>query len=148
LATTLRFSHLNFSEEELVKQFLAVGVLLGLAATDALAQGSEIYTRYGPSGSHFTLSSSAQSFSYEATVTGTTAPCEVQLEVYHNATLKFTDSKVVPIPGNSYIYSCSVGMSTWGLKSGDTVTFVLKVVDTATGATLATHYLFGDAAGT
>lgn len=131
-----------------MKHLLAVGVLFSLATNEALAQGSEIYTRYGPSGSHFTLSSGAQSFIYEATVTGATAPFQVNLEVYHNSTLKFSDSKLMPTPVSSYTYSCSVGMGTWGLKSGDTVTFVLKVIDTATGATLATHYLFGDVTGT
>lgn len=130
-----------------MKHLTVVGVLL-FASSDAVAQGSEINTRWGPSGSHFTMSSGTQNFLYQATVTGSTAPFQVQLEVYHNQTLKFTDTSVVPIPTNPYVYACNVPMVQWGLTSGDTVTFVLKVIDTASGTTLATHYLHGDVAGT
>jgi len=131
-----------------VKQALVVAVLFGAVATEALAQGADINTRWGPSGSHFSLSAGTQTFGYEATITGATAPFEVKLEVYHNGVLKFTDVKVVPIPVTPFAYSCSVGMDTWGLRSGDVVTFILTVIDTASGATLATHHLYGDVVGT
>lgn len=131
-----------------MKHALVVAVLFGAVANESLAQGSEINTRWGPSGSHLTLSPGTQTFGYQATITGVQTPFEVQLEVYHNGVLKFTDSTLVPIPVTPYAYSCSVGMGTWGLCSGDLVTFVLKVKDTASGATLATHTLYGDVAGT
>ena len=130
-----------------MKHLIVAGVLFA-AAGDAVAQVTEIHTRWGASGSHVNLPVGTQTFGYEATVTGTTTAFKVKLEVYHNATLKFTDTKLVPTPISSYLYSCSVGLGTWGLCAGDTVTFVLRVIDTASGATLATHYLFGDVAGT
>jgi hypothetical protein len=130
-----------------VKHLIVAGVLFA-AAGDAVAQVSEVHTRWGASGSHVNLPLGTQTFGYEATVTGTTAPFTVKFEVYHNATLKFTDTKLVPAATSPYLYSCSVGMGTWSLCAGDTVTFVLRVIDTASGATLATHYLFGDVAGT
>lgn len=130
-----------------MKHLTVVGVLL-FASSDAVAQGAEINTRWGPSGSHFTMSSGTQYFLYQATVTDCTAPFTVQLEVYHNQTLKHTDTRIVPIPTTPYVYATNVPMIQWGLASGDTVTFVLKVIDTATGTTLATHTLYGDVAGT
>ena len=130
-----------------MKHLTVVGVLL-FASSDAVAQGAEVNTRWGPSGSHFTMSSGTQNFLYQATVTGCTAPFTVQLEVYHNQTLKFTDSRIVPVPTSPYVYVTNVPMQQWGLTSGDTVTFVLKVIDTASGTTLATHTLIGDVAGT
>jgi len=131
-----------------VKHLIVVGVLFVGLAGDAVAQVSEVHTRWGPSGSHCTLSPDTQAFAYEATITGVTVPYEVRLEVYHNSALKFSHSTLVPIPVSPYVYSSYVGMGTWGLRSGDTVTFVLRVIDTATGATLATHTLIGDVAGT
>jgi len=130
-----------------VKHLIVVGVLF-FAASDAVAQGTGIHTRWGPSGSHCILSPGAQQFPYEATILGCTTPYQVQLEVYHNSTLKFSDSCFVPIPQGPFVYSSPVEMGTWGLRTGDTVTFVLRVIDTATGATLATHTLIGDVAGT
>ena len=131
-----------------MKQALVVAVLFGAVANESMAQGADINTRWGPSGSHFTLSPGTQTFGYQATIIGVHTPFEVQLEVYHNGVLKFTDSRLVPIPETPYFYACPVGMGTWGLSSGDVVTFVLKVIDTATGGTLATHTLYGDVAGT
>ena len=131
-----------------MKHLIVVGVLFVGWAGDAVAQVSEVHTRWGPSGSHCTLSPETQAFAYEATVTGCTTPYQVQLEVYHNTELKFSNSSLVPDPRTPYVYSNPVEMCTWGLRSGDTVTFVLKVIDTATGATLATHTLIGDVAGT
>ena len=131
-----------------MKHALVVAVLFGAVASESLAQGSEITTRWGPSGSHCTLSPGTQQFGYQAAITGVNTPFEVQLEVYHNGVLKFTNSTLVPIPETPYLYICPVGMGTWGLCSGDLVTFVLKVKDTASGATLATHTLYGDVAGT
>jgi hypothetical protein len=131
-----------------VKHALVVAVLFGAVASESRAQGADINTRWGPSGSHLALSPGTQTFGYQATITGVSVPFEVHLEVYHNGVLKFTNSNLVPIPVSPYFYSCSVGMGTWGLCSGDVVTFVLKVKDTASGATLATHTLYGDVAGT
>lgn len=131
-----------------MKHLIVVGVLSFAAAGDACAQITEIQSRWGGSGSHFTMSPGTQSFLYQATVTGCTAPFTVEFEVYHNETLKYTDTRIVPIPTNPYVYTTSVHMHQWGLTSGDTVTFVLKVIDTASGTTLATHYLYGDVAGT
>jgi len=131
-----------------VKHLIVVGVLSIAAAGDACAQITEIQSRWGGSGSHFQLSSGTQTFLYQATVTGCTAPFQVQLEVFHNGVLKHTDVKFVPIPQTSYVYTCPVGMSGWGLNQGDTVTFALKVIDSASGAVLATHLLYGDVTGT
>jgi hypothetical protein len=130
-----------------VKHLIVMGIL-SFAAGDAFAQGSDINSRWGPSGSHFTLSSSTQSFLYEATISGMANPYEVKLQVFHNGVLKLTDVKPVHIPFHPFLYSCPVGMGAWGLQSGDTVTFVLTVTDMATGAVLGTHCLIGDVAGT
>ena len=70
----------------------------------------------------------------------------MKLEVFHNGVLSYSDS-VLGAPFAPFVYANPIPMGTWGLCSGDTVTFVLKVVDTASGATLATHYLQGDVAG-
>jgi len=130
-----------------VKQALIVAVLFCAVASDSLAQGSEIYTRFGPSGSLVTLTPDTQSFGYEATVIGATAPYEVKLEVFHNGALSFSDSKQVPIPVEPYTYSCPVPTGALRLCTGDIVTFVFTVTDKATGATLATHTLIGVVAG-
>ena len=131
-----------------MKHLLAVGVVLCALANEAAAQGSEVHMRYGPSGSHVTLSPGTPFFHYEATVTGSTAPYTVQLEVYHNSALKSSSLTLVPVPTMPYQYVSPVDMQDWGLSTGDTVTFVLRVIDTATGVTLATHCLHGDVAGT
>ncbi|HZN62140.1 MAG TPA: hypothetical protein VFC90_07015 [Planctomycetota bacterium] len=130
-----------------MKQVLVVAVLFCAAANDALAQGLEVHTRFGASGSHVTLSPDAPTFGYEATVIGATAPYEVKLEVFHNGALSFSDSKQVPIPVEPYTYSCPVPTGALRLCTGDIVTFVFTVIDKATGATLATHTLIGVVAG-
>lgn len=129
-----------------MKQALVVAGLFVAVSGSALAQGSEIVSRWGPSGSHCTLSPGQQTFSYDATISGATAPYEVKLEVFHNGVSKFTNS-VLGAPFVPFDYLCPVPMGTWNICSGDTVTFVLKVIDTASGATLATHHLYGDVAG-
>jgi hypothetical protein len=134
--------------EELVKHaFVGVVALIALS-NEAMAQGVEVHTRWGGSGSHVTLSPQTQVFGYEATVSGATVPYEVKLQVLHNGVLKFTNSRVVPNPIPPFFYSYPVGMGTWGLAAGDSVTFVLTVTDIATGAVLATHNLIGEVAGT
>ncbi len=126
---------------------MVVGVLFCAAASDVSAQISDIHTRWGPSGTHMSLPAGTQTFNYEATITNSTTPYQIKLEVYHNGVLKFTDIDVVAVAG-AYSYSQSVAMTNWGLSGGDLVTFVCKVIDPATGATLATHFLYGDVVGT
>lgn len=131
-----------------MKHLMIVGVLSAVMAGDALAQGSEIYTRWGPSGSHVQLAEGAQIFHYDATISSTCAHYTIKLEVYHNSVQKFTSASPGGVPGVPLVYGCPVDMTTWGLVAGDLVTFVLKVIDTASGATLATHVLYGDVLGT
>ena len=131
-----------------MKHLLAVGVVFCAAASDSWAQGTEIYTRWGPSGSTVNVPAGTAVFDYEANITGVAVPYRVQLEVYHNSVLEFEHSAIVPVPGTSYLYACPIDMSSWGLRTGDTVTFVLKVIDMATGATLSTHTLNGAVCGT
>lgn len=126
---------------------MVVGVLFGAAANESFAQGIDVHSRWGPSGTHISLAEGPQTFSYEAIITASTTPYQIRLEVYHNGVLKFTDTEVVVVPG-SYSYSQAVAMNDWELSGGDLVTFVLKVIDPASGATLATHYLYGDVVGT
>ena len=127
-----------------MKHSLVVAVLLFAAASDTWAQGVETHNRFGPSGTHISLPSDIHVFNYEATVLGASTPFQVKLEVYLNGVLQFTDLEFVGLPTPQYAYSCPVFVMGWGLKAGDTVTFVCTVIDTATGTTLDTDYLFGD----
>src|SRR5687767_2399926 len=115
-------------------------------SANAQAQGTSIHNRYGESGSHFALSAS-QPFVYEATISGFTAPYGVQLEVYHNGMLKHMDQVQVQDAPPMFVFHSPVEMSTWNLRSGDVVTFVLRVIDPATGGTLASHCLHGEVGG-
>lgn len=114
-------------------------------ANVAVAQGSEIHSCYGPSGSHFALSADTQTFNYQATISGATVAYAATLEVYHNGVLKTTSAQVVLLPPPSYEFIAPVDMSSWGLRSGDAVTFRLKVVRLGLfGGLLASHSLTGD----
>jgi len=127
-----------------VKHVLLVGSMIVGFANAAAAQGADIHTRCGPSGSHFSLAADTQTFNYEATVSGSTEAYVVVLEVYHNGALRSTTTQVVLFPPQSYLFSASVDMSSWGLRAGDNVTFRLNVLGLTFGNLLATHSLIGD----
>ena len=132
-------------EETIVKQALLVGGLMMALANVAVAQGSEIHSCYGPSGSHFALEADTQTFNYQATISGATVAYVATLEVYHNGILKSTTAQVVVLPPPSYEFNAPVNMSSWGICPGDAVTFRLKVVRLGLfGGLLATHSLTGD----
>jgi hypothetical protein len=130
-----------------VKQALVVAVLLGVAAGDSLAQGVDVHNRLGESGSHFTLPLGIQDFMYESTIIAPGVPFQVTLEVYHNGALTFVESKAGPDSTLPFFYSTAIPMGGWRLSAGDTVTFVLRVISSATGDTLASHTLVGDVTG-
>ena len=130
-----------------MKQVLVVAVLLGVAARDSLAQGVDVHNRLGESGSHFTLPLGTEIFAYETLIAGATAPFQVTLEVYHNGVLSFADKRDAPGSTIPFAFVSIVPLGSLRLSAGDTVTFVLRVTDSATGETLATHCLFGDVAG-
>ena len=127
-----------------MKQALVVAVLLGVAAGDSLAQGVDVHNRIGESGSHFSLPVGTQAFVYDSVIAGPGVPFYVTLEVYHNGALAFTDSMTGPDSRLPFCFSAAIHMGEWRLSVGDTVTFVLRVISSATGDTLASHTLVGD----
>lgn len=127
-----------------MKQALLVGSMLFGFANLAWAQGADIHTRCGESGSNFNLAVSTPVFSYEATISGCTVAFMATLEVYHNGVLKEVNAQTVLLPQAEYAFAAPVDMSSWGLKPGDTVTFRLKVVRLGLGGLLASHSLTGD----
>jgi hypothetical protein len=125
-----------------VKQALLVGSLVIGLSNLAAAQGSEVYTRWGGSGSTFCLGSETQVFAYEATVSGCTLVSMDILEVYHNGVLKSVQTQLGAL-GTTTV-KAQIDMSTWGLRAGDHVTFRLKVAAIGTGQILALHHLTGE----
>ena len=130
-----------------MKQALVVAVLLGIAAGDSLAQGVDVHNRIGESGSHFALPLGIQDFMYESVIIAPGVPFHVTLEVYHNGALAFVESKSGPDSTLPFCFSAAIHMGGWRLNAGDTVTFVLRVISSATGDTLASHTLVGDVTG-
>lgn len=127
-----------------MKQSLIVGGLWVLLSNVAVAQGTDIHSKLGPSGSHFPLSAGTQSFTYEATISGNQVAYIVFLDVYHNGVLKETKTQIMLFPPLSYEYSASLSMVKWGLKVGDVVAFKCRIVAVGTGIVLASHVLIGD----
>lgn len=130
-----------------MKHALSVAAVLAFAGSDALAQGADIHTRWGGSGSHFTLPCSTPVFEYEAMISGIAAPYEVKLEVFHNGILKFLDQKSVQGPTTGFLFASPIAMHAWNLREGDSLIFVLSVTDPETGAALGSHVLFGEVGG-
>jgi hypothetical protein len=127
-----------------VKQALLVGAMMVGCAGIASAQGTDIHTRCGESGSHFNLSADTQVFTYEATISPCTLAYVATLEVYHNGVLKAVKSQIVLLP-QAYTFTTPIDMSSWGLKPGEQVTFRLKVVSLGLlGNLLASHTTIGD----
>jgi hypothetical protein len=131
-----------------VKHLLAAGLLLFLMSTDAFAQGTNIHSRLGQSESRFSLPACTAAFSYDALVAGPGAPYLVSLEVLHNGIQKLATTAPGGENGAPFFYSCPVDLGGWGLRAGDVVTFILRIVNAATGETVATHVLYGDVCGT
>lgn len=125
---------------------LVGGLLIGLSDV-AVAQGSEVYTRVGPNGTHFVVDACTPVFHYEATISGCAVAHVSTLEVYHNGHLKAVIQMVVAAPPPSYDFVAPIDMSNWGLRPGDSVTFNLKVVKIGLfGPILATHSIVGNVA--
>ena len=118
-----------------MKQALLVGSLVVGLSNLAFAQGSEVYTRWGTSGSTISLAADTQVFQYDATVSESTLASVATLEVYHNGVLKCVRTQLGDpmLPLN---FSAQVDMASWGLRAGDTVTFRLKVSAIGTGQIL------------
>ena len=127
-----------------MKQALLVGALIIGLSNVAAAQGVEVHTCYGPSGTHIPVPADTQTFNYEATVSGGFAAYTVFLDVFHNGVLKSTTLQVVLFPPPNYLFNVAVNMSSWGLTAGDHVTFRCRVVGLAFGKLLASHTLIGD----
>ena len=144
LAMHLRFSPSTRTEEGFVKRIIAVGVLMGLASSPAWAQGTDIHSLIGPTGTHFNLPVNSQSFNYQVTITGATSGIRVKLWVYRNGVEKVYYPQLFPSPSNPQPFSYLVSMVGWGLTVGDTITFVCKVYDLNSGVQLASHTLYGD----
>ena len=130
-----------------MKEALVVACMMIAVSNSSYAQGTGIHNRLGESGAHFTLSAT-QPFMYEATISGGTTAYGVQLEVFHNGILKHSDQALVHQPQPAFLFNSPVGLDTWGLRGGDTVTFILRVFDLSTGETLTTHCLHGEVGGT
>ena len=122
---------------------LVVGLVVGLANA-ASAQITEVHTRCGENGSHFSLPAGTPVFNYEATISGASVAYVATLEVYLNGVVKSVTSQVVLFPSTSYLFAAPVDMSSWGLKAGDQVTFRLKVVKLGLPQILAVHSMTGD----
>lgn len=127
-----------------MKRIIAVGVLMGVASSTAFAQGTDIHSLIGPSGTHFNLPSNTQSFNYQVTITGATSGILVKLWVYHNGKQKVYQPQIFSNPSNPQPFSHLMSMNGWGLAVGDTVTFLCKVFDITTMSELASHTLYGD----
>jgi hypothetical protein len=127
-----------------VKNALLAGSIVFVLSNVANAQGSEIYTRCGPSGSHFTLAADTQTFNYEASISGCSVAFVATLEVFHNGILKSTTANTVLLPPPCYQFNAPVNMSSWRLAPGDQVTFRLTVVRLGSTNVLASHTLTGD----
>src|SRR5688572_10789185 len=110
----------------------------------SFAQGTDIHTRCTPPGGHFILDANTPIFNYEATISGTTLAYVATLDVFHNGVRKATFLQTVLVPPPSYSFIAPVGMESWGLKAGDTVTFSLRVVSLGLGKLLSQHVIFGD----
>ena len=128
----------------IVKNALVVGAVLFASANVASAQGMEIHSRWGDSGTQIALPADTQCFNYEATITGGVAAYMIVLDVYHNGVLKEVHTQVVLWPRLQYKYSVPVELGCWGLATGDTVTFKCRVVGLNLGNLLATHTLTGN----
>lgn len=127
-----------------MKIALLIGSIVLALANVANAQGSEIYTRCGESGSHFALAADTQTFNYEASISGCSVAFVATLEVFHNGILKTVAVKTVLFPPPCYQFNAPVDMSSWGLLPGDQVTFRLTVVRLGSTHVLASHTLTGD----
>jgi hypothetical protein len=127
-----------------VKHALLVVGLVVAFANLAAAQGADIHTRCGESGSHFTLAADTQTFNYEASISGCSVAFVATLEVFHNGILKSLSVKTVLIPPPCYQFTAPVDMSSWGLAPGDQVTFRLTVVRLGSTNVIASHTLTGD----
>ncbi|HZL72623.1 MAG TPA: hypothetical protein VFC86_09190 [Planctomycetota bacterium] len=122
---------------------LVVGLVVGLANA-ASAQITEVHTRCGENGSHFSLAAGTSVFNYEATICGATVGYVATLEVFHNGILKHVSAQVVLFPPPGYLFASAVNMGSWGLTPGDQVTFRLKVVRLGSTQILAGHLMTGD----
>ena len=119
-------------------------MLVGFAGV-ASAQGTDIHTRCGENGSHFSLSAGTQLFTYEAVIAPCTLAYAATLEVYHNGILKAVKTQLVLLPFNGYTFTSPIDMSSWGLRPGDQVSFRLKAVSLGIfGSLLSSHTLIGD----
>ena len=127
-----------------MKHLLLVGGMVVALSNIAAAQGTNIHTRCGESGSSFSLAAGTQVFNYEATISGASVAYVATLEVYLNGVVKSVTSQVVLFPSTSYLFAAPVDMSSWGLKAGDQVTFRLKVVKLGLPQILAVHSMTGD----
>jgi len=134
-------------EEDSLPKFLLAGLFVLLSSDAAWAQVIDIHNRFGPSGTHFQLAANTQAFNYQATVTGGTAPYKIVLKVFVNGVLKMSAEEIVSPAPPTYNYSCLVQMSSWGLRSGDVVTFKASVIDLLQGNVLDLDYLYGDVIG-
>ena len=133
----------SLEEDSVHKALLAVALVL-VASEVAQAQGVDVHNRYGDSGTHFQLPVGTPAYNYEATVVGATSSYKFVLTVYHNGILKESHEVFVLVPPPVYHFSQMVGLSAWGLKAGDVITFEAKVVDLNFGNTLDVDFLFGD----
>jgi hypothetical protein len=131
-------------EETIVKHALLGGVFVVALANVAAAQGTNIHSCYGGSGSEFSLAADTQTFNYTATISGTTVAYVATLDVFHNGVRKGTYTQVVALPPvEGYRFSAAVDLSQFGLNSGDNVTFRLSVTGLTFGKLMGVHTLLG-----
>jgi hypothetical protein len=127
-----------------VKHLLLVGSMVVGLSNAVHAQGIDVHTCYGPSGTEVELTSGTETFQYTATISGTTVAYVATLDVFHNGVRKGTYTQVVALPPvEGYRFSAAVDLSQFGLKSGDNVTFRLAVTGLTFGKLMGVHTLLG-----
>ena len=127
-----------------MKQLLLVSSMVVGLSTAVHAQGIDVHTCYGPSGTEVGLTAGTETFHYNATISGTTLAYVATLDVFHNGVRKGSYTQVVALPPvEGYRFSAAVDLSQFGLKAGDNVTFRLNVVGLTFGKLMGVHTLFG-----
>lgn len=108
-----------------MKQAIVCGVFL-MSGAQAWAQIIDIQSRSGPNGTRFNLELPISSYTYQADTYCAYSYNHV-FKVWHNTTLKVSQSFDVINPSSPTYYSNNVSFSGWNLQVGDTVRFYSQV---------------------
>jgi hypothetical protein len=97
-----------------------------MAGAQAWAQQIDYVSRSGPNGTHFPLELPISSYVYEGDTYCNYSYNHV-FKVFHNTTLKVSQSFDVINPSSPTHYTNTVSFSGWNLQVGDTVRFYTQV---------------------